>query len=264
MRQHEEAPSPTRTFVANTDHKGAVAELAVATAAAKIGVGVLKPLVDHARYDLLFDIGGRFLRVQCKSARKDGATLVIRLNTHRLTTQGPVSTTYSHDEIDAVAAYCAALDRCYLLPIDLVAGRHAISLRLRPPRNSQRAWIHWASDFDLPGAIAQLGERPAGSRKVGGSNPPSSTAAVPSRPGTDSVSEIGAHAFRERLGWYMQRVGAGERFVITRRGKPFARLEPVRPFDLEPGPNGARLSSMARRLEATANGRPGPNVRARR
>jgi hypothetical protein len=42
-----------------------------------------------------------------------------------------VQTTYSAAEIDAVAAYCPELDRCYLLPVALIAGRRAIYLRPR-------------------------------------------------------------------------------------------------------------------------------------
>jgi prevent-host-death family protein len=47
---------------------------------------------------------------------------------------------------------------------------------------------------------------------------------------------IGAHEYRERFGWYMERVAAGETFLITRRGKPYARLSP--PFEqlTEPAP----------------------------
>ena len=29
---------------------------------------VLKPLTEHERYDLAFEVGGRFVRVQCKWA----------------------------------------------------------------------------------------------------------------------------------------------------------------------------------------------------
>jgi prevent-host-death family protein len=35
---------------------------------------------------------------------------------------------------------------------------------------------------------------------------------------------IGAHEFRNRFGWYMERAAAGEPILITRRGKPHLRL----------------------------------------
>jgi hypothetical protein len=85
--------------------------------------------------------------------------------------------TYTADEIDALAAYCAENGRCYYLPVSLVAGRRVIHLRVAPAANNQNLAINWAEQYEL-GAIAQLGERSAGSRKVGGSNPPSSTSNV--------------------------------------------------------------------------------------
>ncbi|HEX3262960.1 MAG TPA: type II toxin-antitoxin system prevent-host-death family antitoxin, partial [Solirubrobacterales bacterium] len=39
---------------------------------------------------------------------------------------------------------------------------------------------------------------------------------------------VGAHDFRRRFGWYMQRSAAGEEFLITRRGKSYVRLLPAR------------------------------------
>jgi hypothetical protein len=81
-------------------------------------------------------------------------------------------------EIDALAVYRLQIAHCCLLPTELVAGRSAIHLHRVAAANNQRASIHFAAVFAFPGAIAQLGERRAGSAKVGGSNPPSSISAV--------------------------------------------------------------------------------------
>jgi prevent-host-death family protein len=40
---------------------------------------------------------------------------------------------------------------------------------------------------------------------------------------------VGAHEFRNRFGWYMERAAAGETMLITRRGKPHLRLTAVAP-----------------------------------
>jgi prevent-host-death family protein len=192
--------------------------LKIATRAAELGIQVLTPLTEHARYDLAFEIGGRLYRVQCKAAFRRGDVLVVNLVRHRVTTRGHVQRVYSPDEIDAIAAYSDELDECFVLPIDVIAGMRSIYLRLSPALNGQRGAVNMAQDFAF-GAIAQLGERSAGSRKVGGSSPPGST-------GRATNETVGAHEFREHFGWYMQRASHGERFVITRRGKPFARLLP--------------------------------------
>jgi hypothetical protein len=154
--------------------KGAVAEAVITAEAVKLGLVVLRPVVEGRRYDIVVDTGRRMLRIQCKAACRKGNVVVVNTSTRRLTPQGYVHTTYSRAEIDGIAVYCAELERCFFLPIQLVEGRHGLHLRLTSAANNQELAINWAADYDF-GAIAQLGERRAGSAKVGGSNPPSST-----------------------------------------------------------------------------------------
>jgi prevent-host-death family protein len=209
-------------FVHDSNHKGNVAEAAIAAAAVKLGIEVLRPQLEHGRYDLVFEIGSRFHRVQCKWAALRDGVVPIRLTSSRYTRRGTITTTYSADEIDAVAAYCEDLDRCYLVPVGLVAGMREICLRVSPAKNSQRASLHWAAEYEFAGAIAQLGERGHGMAEVVGSSP---TGSIP----TDSRDiEVGAHQFRNHFGFYMERAAAGEDILITRRGKPHARLGPPR------------------------------------
>ena len=56
-----------------------------------------------------------------------------------------------------------------------------------------------------------------------GSSPTSSTL-----PFNLAQQVVGAHDFRNRFGWYMERAAAGEEFFVTRRGKPYVRLVPAR------------------------------------
>jgi prevent-host-death family protein len=203
----------------DTNHKGNVAEAEIAAAAIRLGVPVLKPLVEHGRYDLAFDLGHRLLRVQCKWAPLRSAVVAVNLAGWRSTTAGQVRSSYSVEEIDAVGVWCEALRRCYLLPAALVAGMRALHLRVEPPRNGQRAALHWATDYELPGAIAQLGERLRGTQEVAGSSPASSTPQA-------GAETIGAHEFRNRFGWYAERASQGASLLITRRGRPYARLSP--------------------------------------
>ncbi len=202
----------------NPNAKGAIAELKIATAATCLGVPVLRPMSERGRYDLAFDVGGRLLRVQCKWASVRCEAVAVSLRTSYLTKTRDVRGAYSADEIDAVAAYCEELERCYLLPVELIQGKYAIQLRLHPPRNGQRAALHWATDYELPGAIAQLEERRAGSAEAVGSSPTSST------PDGDRSTVVGAHELRNRFGWYLERAAAGEEIRVTRRGRPSVRL----------------------------------------
>jgi prevent-host-death family protein len=114
--------------------------------------------------------------------------------------------------------YCSPLDRCYLLPIELVQVMRTIHLRFGSPPNGQCAALHWAADYELSGAVAQLGERRAGSAKAGGSSPPSSTH------NGEAPTVVGAHELRNRFGWSLERAAAGEDIRVTRRGRPWVRL----------------------------------------
>jgi prevent-host-death family protein len=215
--------------------KGNVAEAAAVFHATRLGIPVFRALAEHGRYDLVMEIGGELRRIQCKSGTRKRDVIVVRIASNRRGADGFIRTFYSRDQIDAVVAYCAETDDCYYLPIELIDGMTAFQLRLAPPKNGQRAGLNFAADYAL-GAIAQLGERVAGSDEVVGSSPTSST---------QGSTTVGAHEFRNRFGWYMQRAAAGEAFNVTRRGKPYVRLTgPQDSLDLTGEPTKvARLSS---------------------
>jgi prevent-host-death family protein len=203
-----------------SNYKGAVAEMQIAAAATRLGVPVLRPLTEHGRYDLAFELGSRLLRVQCKWAALDSHVVTVRLGGSTLTNKGYVRRLYSTDEVDLIAAYCGDLGRCYVIPIEVCAGQHAFTMRLTPPKNGQRAAINSEADFRLPGAIAQLGERRHGMAEVAGSSPAGST----DFSSQSVITTVGAHEFRNHFGWYMQRAAAGEEILVTRRGRPTVRL----------------------------------------
>jgi prevent-host-death family protein len=209
--------------VLTSNDKGNIAEAAIALEAIKLGIDVLKPVAEHGRYDLLFDLVSRVLRVQCKWGALDqsGEVISVRVGGSRHTPNGYVRTTYSVDEVDAIGVYCHEIQEVFLVPIEVAEGRSAVRLRLAAPKNSQRACINLASEYRL-GAIAQLGERPAGSREVVGSSPTSST------PPADDSTVVGANEFRDRFGYWLDRA-AREQVLITRHGRPAATLSPATP-----------------------------------
>ena len=164
-----------------TTDKGGIAEAAITHHAALLGVVVSRPMTEGRRYDLVLDIEHRLLRLQCKWGALRGDVVSAFTRTSRHTPGGYVRTTYSVEEVDAIGIYCEPLNRCFLVPIEEVAGQSHLHLRLAPARNNQRALVRMAEDYDLAkmitryGAVAQLGERRAGSAKVRGSSPLSST-----------------------------------------------------------------------------------------
>ncbi len=133
----------------STDQKGAIAEAEIVAAAAKCGIAVYKPVSGASRADLIFDVGTRLLRVQCKSAARRGDVVIVRCYSCRRARTGVVRRLYTTSEIDAVAAYCHELDRCYFLPFERFALQAAVQLRLAPTRNNQFRRVVWARDFEF-------------------------------------------------------------------------------------------------------------------
>jgi len=108
------------SVVLTTDQKGSIAEIAIAYNAIKLGVDVYRPLSDGTRYDLIFDLGSRVCRVQCKWAVKVGDVVVVRCYSCRRTKSGLIRRIYSTEQVDAFAAHCAEIDRCFFLPLQHV------------------------------------------------------------------------------------------------------------------------------------------------
>lgn len=223
----------------NPNHKGNVAELAIAKEAAELGLSVLAPLTEHERYDLVLGLAGRLLRVQCKWARRQQDVVFVPVQTsYHSPTQGYVRSSYDESEIDALAAYCGELDRCYLLPVNLVSGQGTVHLRLAEAKNNQRAALNWAADYEFRGAIAQLEERLTGSQKVVGSSPTSSTPPTagevvgtlsPPDYFADLKQTVGMEEFDTKLGQYVRLAESGKEVNVTRWGRPVARLVPPVP-----------------------------------
>ncbi len=229
-------------LVDSPNHKGAVAEAAIAFEAARLGVEVFKPLSEHSRSDMIFEVAGSLYRVQCKTARRQGEVVLIPLLTVSCTPSGYVRSRYSLEEIDLIAAYCHELERSYLLPFEgKVGSQTTIHLRLSAPQNGQRASINYASEYEFPGAVAQLGERRHGMAEARGSSPLSSIQSV-----AEGKRVVGAHEFRNQFGYFMERVEQGEEVLVTRRGKAVARL--VRAQAIDPHDRGDH--QMARNVLA--------------
>jgi prevent-host-death family protein len=208
---------------ADQNVKGNVAELAIAAEAARLGLTVLMPMTEHERYDLVLGIAGRLFRVQCKwGSRRDDVIKVRLRSSYHSPTRGYVVKTYAADEVDLIAVHCGELGCSYLLPVQVFAGKATVYLRLGPARNNQRASVHLAARYEFPGAVAQLAERLAGSEEARGSNPLSSTADV-----SAPTVAVGAHEFRNRFGFYLERAAAGAEISISHRGRPYARLVPA-------------------------------------
>ena len=147
--------------------KGDVAELKVACDLRDRGYRIAIPFGEESDYDLIIDRDGLLERVQVKYTESDGVVIEVNCRSNSLT-NGKVRCVkrYTSAMIDWLAVYDRTSDRCYYIPSsELGDGRDHFSLRLKAPRNFQRAGIHFAEHYlDPIGALQESFERmePAG------------------------------------------------------------------------------------------------------
>lgn len=116
----------------------------MASALVRAGLTVYLPAFGgHARVDLVYDDGGRLVRVQCKSGRVANGALTFR------TCSNTANRPQTYDgEIDEFGVYAPTLDRVYLVPAGDLPTRRAY-LRLTAAKNGQQEGVRWASDYVL-------------------------------------------------------------------------------------------------------------------
>ncbi|HEV2874013.1 MAG TPA: group I intron-associated PD-(D/E)XK endonuclease [Thermoleophilaceae bacterium] len=141
--------TPPETLSRHPVDVGQRSEAAIFAELVKRGYRVLIPYGTNHRYDMVIDVGGRFLRAQCKTGRLRGG--VIRFNTvsTRVNTRRTFITPYDADQIDLFLIYCPETDRVYALDVGEAASGYC-ALRVDPTANGQAKRIRWAADHELP------------------------------------------------------------------------------------------------------------------
>jgi hypothetical protein len=132
--------SPTR-------QKGELAEGAILAGLLKLGLTVMLPFGGGAPYDLVVDLDGALIRIQCKTAQLISGVLQIPARHRKGSYRGLV---------DAIAAYAPTNGKIYWFRPE-EAGLTSVSLRLTPTRNGQIKGVHQASDYELENRIGREG-----------------------------------------------------------------------------------------------------------
>lgn len=115
----------------------------------RLGYRVLRPLSSNQRYDLVLDLDGEFLRVQCKTGRLRNGAIVFSTRSCRSNRNGIYVRSYT-DEADVFVVHCPETDRIYAVPVGESGVLKAASLRVTAPANGQTKGIRWAADDELP------------------------------------------------------------------------------------------------------------------
>lgn len=133
---------------------GNITELEVLTYITKLGYQVSIPFGDRERYDQIWDIKGKLLKIQVKTSRlsEDSSYIIFscRSNTK---IQGKIKySRYTKDEIDYFATFWDG--RCYLVPVEETSTEKR--LRFEPPKNGQTKGITFAKDCLVEEVFKQL------------------------------------------------------------------------------------------------------------
>ena len=111
------------------------------------GFEVLLPWGTNHRYDMVLEVGDRFLRIQCKTGRLKFGTVEFSARSVRSNTATTLMRTYV-GEIDYFAVYCPANRGVYVVPCD-ESTRSNVVLRVEPATNNQNKRIRWATNYEL-------------------------------------------------------------------------------------------------------------------
>jgi hypothetical protein len=128
----------------DTSGVGSVTEGMILAALLLRGKKIFIPFNGASRYDLLLDDEkGKFIRVQCKTARiRKG---VVKFRTYSVTAAG--MNYYSKDDIDAFGVYCPDNGKTYFVPIEKCV-KGTMSLRIEPSK-SIKTGLRFAKDFEF-------------------------------------------------------------------------------------------------------------------
>lgn len=131
-----------------TDPKyiGEQTELQVLLKARELGINVSIPWGDGLRYDQIWDVNGKLLRIQIKTASviDEGTAITIPCKSTNRIHGKSVSQKYLPNEIDAIVTIHN--DKLYYIPVDQLCATEK-KLRFSIPKNKQFTAINWAVDF---------------------------------------------------------------------------------------------------------------------
>jgi hypothetical protein len=139
-------------------HIGDRSTLAIMTALHEARIPLYVPFGENTRCDLIAEMDGRLVKIQCKTGRL-----------YKGTVEFPTVSSYAHHpnpkllkrnyvgDVDMFAVYCRATGGVYLVPIEEVPSRQC-SLRVDPTKNNQHRKIRPAADYEI-GRVSIAGLR---------------------------------------------------------------------------------------------------------
>jgi hypothetical protein len=128
---------------------GEKSEVQVLAALLMADMIVLHPYGDNRRYDLVVDENGKFIRIQCKTARmsKDGSRMTFKTSSQNWNTGNLRD---YRGQADLFAVYCRERNEIYILSVNKSPIRESV-MRTTDPKSGHTKGVKMARDYLFDG-----------------------------------------------------------------------------------------------------------------
>lgn len=110
------------------------------------GVPVSIPWGNNQRYDFIIDLEGKLLKAQCKTGTYKNGVVSFAASSKA---GGKARKAYQ-GQIDCFLVYCEVLNKFYMVPIEGISNKNAMSLRIDPLKKfGPKSTINWAKDYEV-------------------------------------------------------------------------------------------------------------------
>jgi hypothetical protein len=142
-------------LIMDTKLIGNITELEVLTYVTKLGYQVSIPFGDRERYDQIWDINGKLIKVQVKTSHsidEDNLAIKFSCRSSQRRDGKSIHTLYKKGEIDYFATMWDG--QCYLVPVEETSTQKV--LRLSPSRNCQVKGISFADSYKVEEVLKNI------------------------------------------------------------------------------------------------------------
>lgn len=146
-------------MIEETQKKGTLTELHCILDLTELGVRSLTPNDESSKYDVVADLNGKFIRIQCKTSTwakdtsEEGVAFYINTFCQTTNTKQTTRHLYSKDDVDYFYTYFQG--QGYLVSLEEATGK-TFRWRYQYPSSGQKAGIHIADKYKIQEVINSL------------------------------------------------------------------------------------------------------------
>ena len=146
-------------MIETTQKKGTLTELHCILDLTELGIRTLTPTDEASKYDVVADLNGKFIRIQCKTSTwatdtKEAKT-AFYINTCCSTTNTKQTLRYKYSKNDIDYFYTWFQGQGYLVSIEEATGL-TFRWRYEYPSSNQKQGIHIANEYKIEEVIKTL------------------------------------------------------------------------------------------------------------